>query len=328
MKKLLFLLLVAMALPAMAQDRPKVGLVLGGGGAKGAAEVGVLYAIERSGIPIDYIAGTSIGSIVGGLYSCGLRAKEIEKLFRSQQWLDLLTDRDPELRGDPVKKRDGVTYVFGYPIKATKKAKKKRENTAAGPGFLRGDRVMALLDSLSGHSEPMKFDSLPIPFRCVAVNLDEMEEVVLDSGRLAQCMRASMAIPGAFKPVEMDDQTLVDGGTLNNLPVDVVRAMGADVVIAVDLTQNKRETRDKEMPNLPGQIGKLIGWIATRPDLKKYNQNRADCDVYINPALENYDAMDFNAEKIDEMISLGIDAGQDAYQDLLKLKEKVCGISL
>lgn len=320
-RKLITVLLLAIALPLCAQQqRPKVGLVLGGGGAKGAAEVGVLFAIEKAGIPIDYIAGTSIGSIVGGLYSCGLRAQDIERLFRSQQWIDLLTDRDPELRGDPVKRRDGVTYVFGFPVSGRKKGKK---SDASGVGLLRGDRVVALLDSLTERPEPMSFDELPIPFRCVAVDVNKLEEVVLDSGRLAVAMRASMAIPGAFKPVERGEQTLVDGGALNNLPVDVVRAMGADVVIAVDLTQNKRETREREMPKVGGVIGKFIGWVATRPDLKKYNENRTDCDVYINPDLENYEATDFNAEKIDEMISLGIDAGQDALPELEKLRDRI-----
>lgn len=321
------MLLLALALPLCAQqERPKVGLVLGGGGAKGAAEVGVLFAIEKAGIPIDYIAGTSIGSIVGGLYSCGLRAQDIERLFRSQQWIDLLTDRDPELRGDPIKRRDGTTYVFGFPVATSKKKRKKSD--ASGPGLLRGDRVVALLDSLTERPEPLHFDQLPIPFRCVAVDVNELEEVVLDSGRLAVAMRASMAIPGAFKPVERGEQTLVDGGALNNLPVDVVRAMGADVVIAIDLTQNKRETREREMPNVGGVIGKFIGWVATRPDLKKYNENRANCDVYINPKLEGYEATDFNADKIDEMISLGIDAGQDALPELEKLRDRICATKL
>lgn len=306
-------------LSASAQTaRPKVGVVFGGGGAKGAAEVGVLFAIEKSGVPIDYIAGTSIGSIVGGLYSVGYRANDIDKLFRSQKWLDLLTDRDSEFRSEPFKKRDGVTYVFGFPVAGRNKKKGK-----SGPGLLRGDQIVELFDSLTGRPDSISFDQLPIPFRCVAVDVNEMEEVVLSNGRLAEAMRSSMAIPGAFKPVERGEQTLVDGGMLNNLPVDVVRDMGADIVIAIDLTQHKRETRDKAMPSKGGMAGKIIGWAIARPDLKKYNENRENCDIYINPDLDNYSATDFNAEKIDEMISLGIDAGQDAMPELEKLAEKL-----
>lgn len=343
-KHFILILLLAVALPAMgergdslqcadcrqcadslmwtASNRPTVGLVLGGGGAKGAAEVGVLRAIEESGVPIDYIAGTSIGSIVGGLYSCGLRWQDLDKLFRSQEWLDLLTDRNGELRGKPYSQKDGVTYVFGFPVAG--RNKKKGRKRGAGPGLLHGDQVVALLDSLSGRSEPLEsFDSLPIPFRCVAVDVQSMAEVVLDSGHLATAMRASMAIPGAFTPVEWDKHVLVDGGLLNNLPVDVVRAMGADIVIAVDLTQNKRDTRDRLMPDFKTMAGKLIGWLATRPDLKKYNENRTQCDIYINPKLENYEATDFQPEKIDEMISLGMDAGQDALPQLRQLAEEM-----
>lgn len=327
MKKTLLLLLLLFLLPPLqgrageGLPRPKVGLVLGGGGAKGAAEVGVLRAIEEAGVPIDYIAGTSIGSIVGGLYSCGLRSADLDELFRSQQWLDLLTDRNAELRGDPYRKQDGITYVFGFPVAGKRKAKGKR----SGPGLLRGDHVVELLDSLSGRPGPMSFDSLPIPFRCVAVDVYKMQEVVLDSGVLAEAMRASMAIPGVYQPVARGDELLIDGGALNNLPVDVVRAMGADIVIAIDLTQNKRETRQKEMSKRGGPLKKIIGWLSTRPDLKKYNENRNNCDIYINPDLENYEATDFDSDKIDEMISLGIDAGQDALPALRALAAQLRG---
>lgn len=270
---------VSALLPCGAQDsgngRPKVGLVLGGGGAKGAAEVGVLKVIEEVGIPIDYIAGTSIGSINGGLYSIGYRAEHLDSLFRNQKWLDL---------------------------------------------FMAGN-VTEMLSDLTGMSDSVSFDSLPIPFRCVAVDVRSHKEIILDRGNLALAMRASMAIPGAFKPVKVGGMTLVDGGVINNLPVDVVRAMGADVVIAVDLTQNKHKPREVPQDKRTG-IG-LIDWAVMRPDWKKHYENRHDADVYINPNLKGYRATSFKKKDIERMISIGYAAGNEAREQLVRLKERI-----
>lgn len=259
-----------------ARERLRVGLVLGGGGAKGAAEVGVLKVIEEVGLPIDYIAGTSIGAINGGLYAIGYDASQLETLYLDQDWIDM--------------------FVSGATLDELKR--------------------------LTNGYDVVSFDSLPIPYRCVAVDIEAMQEVVIDSGCLAEAMRASMAIPGVFKPVTVDGRTLVDGGVLNNLPVDVVRAMGADVVIAVDLTQNKRKTRNIELTS-SGLIGKAIGWVVSRPDIKKYNDNVADADVYINPALDGYTAAHFTVKKIAEMITVGYKAGSDSRRKLKSLKKRV-----
>ena len=186
----LFIYIVA-SLPLTAQSfreynesrRPKVALVLGGGGAKGAATVGVLKAVEKSGVPIDMVVGTSIGSIVGGLYSIGYDSKQLDSLFRTQSWLDIFS------------------------------------------GSLMGDSIIWTLREMTG-GIVTDFDSLPIPFRCVAVDVKKIREVVLSEGDLAQAMRASMAIPLVFKPVKIGNMQLVDGGVLNNLPVDVARDMG------------------------------------------------------------------------------------------------------
>lgn len=256
--------------------RPKVGLVLGGGGAKGATEVGVLKVIEEVGVPIDYIAGTSIGSIVGGLYSVGYSVEQLDSLFRNEDWVDL---------------------------------------------FATGS-VLNLLENMVGPNDSIDFDRLPIPFRCVAFDLKAHEEVVLRSGRLAQAMRASMAIPGAFKPVKMNGMVLVDGGMMNNLPVDVVRDMGADIVIAVDLQQTKHETRDFSLKETLG-IGGLLDWLVSRPDWKKYNENRERADIYINPNLDGYGAADFNKKDITRMLEIGSDAGNAFRKDLEEIKKRV-----
>lgn len=307
------------------KDRLKVGLVLGGGGAKGAAEVGVLKYIEKSGIPIDFIAGTSIGSINGGLYACGYRSAQLDSMYRSQEWMTLLADRNTDLENDPIKKEDGVLYVLGFPIG-------RKHSKIADPsiGAIRGDSIVDLLKTMTGRPDSISFDELPIPFRCVATDYKNGKEVVLSSGVLPIAMRASMAIPGAFKAIEIDSVSLMDGGLLNNLPVDVVKEMGADVVIAVDLTQNKHEgQKSKKAPSylkkMKGNLAKLAVWNIERPDLDKYHVNRKSADVYINPNLKGFGAGNFDDKSISEMIKLGEEAGEQAYDELVKLRIKVLG---
>lgn len=256
--------------------RLKVGLVLGGGGAKGATEVGVLKVINEVGVPIDYIAGTSIGAIVGGLYSVGYSVEQIDSLFRNENWGDL---------------------------------------------FVNGN-TLELLENMVGYKDSIDFSQLPIPFRCVAADMKKHQEVVLKSGRLAQAMRASMAIPGAFKPVKINGRVLVDGGMFNNLPVDVVRDMGADIVIAIDLTQKKHKTRDFSLKETFG-IGGLLDWLVSRPDWKKHNENRELVDIYINPNLEGYDAASFSKKDINRMIEIGVETANTFRKDLEEVKRRV-----
>ena len=313
MKKylLVFLMLICCGLSVMAQQqneggktRPKVGLVLGGGGAKGAAAIGILKELEREKIPIDYIAGTSIGAIIGGLYAQGYRADDLEKLFRSQNWLALLADRDTTLVGKVYKEEDGVIYVFGFPVR-----RKADADNNTGFWMLHGDHVYNFLDSLVSRS-PVQRGTVKqaIPFSCVAFDIRRQQEIVLDTGSLARNMRASMAIPGAFKPVQIDTLMLVDGGMGNNLPVDVVRKMGADIVIAVDLQQRKRDDYRSPFGFLRG-LGGILDWLAERPDIKKYNVNRTKADLYINPDLGSYGVTDFNAKAIKAILKIGEDTG-------------------
>ena len=294
-KGLFFILLLLVCVTVFGQsstqstknDRPKVALVLGGGGAKGAATVGVLKYVEKSGVPIDMVVGTSIGSIVGGMYSVGYSSERLDSLFRTQQWINMFAG---SLMGD------SIVHVFR--------------------------------DNLGGEYSHVDFDELPIPFRCVAVDINKMQEVVLKEGDLAQAMRASMAIPIVFKPVKMDGMQLVDGGMLNNLPVDVARAMGADYVIAVDLTVNKHDDSAAE-ENDPFDALKslnvvsLVTWALQSSDQKKYNRNRTDADIYINPKLKGYGAQDFSRTKIIKMIALGEKAGKASLKKMKKLKKKL-----
>ena len=253
-------------------ERLKVGLVLGGGGAKGAAEIGALKVIEEVGIPIDYIAGTSIGSIVGGLYAMDVRSRQLDSLFVNQDWLQLFTNNVREFLGR-------VTHQ-------------------------------------------KHFNELRIPFRCVAADVNANKEVVMSEGLLCDAMRASMSIPGVFKPVIQNGRMLMDGGLLNNLPVDVVKAMGADVVIAIDLQQKQHKDREFSLKDLLGIDGPL-NWLVERPDWKKYNANRKAVDVYIHPMLDGFGASDFNKTDIRQMIELGYEAGVKAREELIALKRRI-----
>lgn len=264
-----------------AQPRPKVGLVLGGGGAKGAASVGVLKYVEEAGIPIDYIVGTSIGAIIGGLYSVGYRSAQLDSLFRNMDW--------EELFSGSVSGKQQITDVF--------------------------ESWLNLPDSVD-------FDSLPIPFRCVATDISTTQEVILSRGNMAKALRASMAIPGAFKPVRWGDMLLVDGGMHNNLPVDVAKEMGADVIIAIDLTQNKHEDRTFSLKETFG-IGGILDWLVSRPDWKKYNENVKKADIYINPDLKGYDATSFSPRDIKNMIFIGEEAGKAALDIIVGVDQRI-----
>lgn len=322
-KFILILMVLALALPAGAGnpeggERLKVGLVLGGGGAKGAAEAGALKIIEEVGIPIDYIAGTSIGSIVGGLYACGYRSADLDTLFCSRDWKTLLADRNVEYHTDILRKRKGITYFFGYPV-----GRKKDKSDGRNLGVIKGDSLTALFDRLTQRPDSMDFRKLPIPFCSVAFDLSTMKEVDLTCGRLSQAMRASMSIPGIYKPVQIGNYQLIDGGALNNLPVDVVRTMGADVVIAIDLAQEKQEVKEKTMNYHLKGFRLLLEWLKRRPDLIKYNQNVKDCDVYIHPDLKEFDATSFSLRKIRKMIRRGEKAGERARAQLVELKKRI-----
>ena len=309
---LFILLLLFLISPVRAQ---KIGLVLGGGGAKGAAEVGVLRVLEDAGIRPDFIAGTSIGSVVGALYAAGYSAAELEQMFSQQEWISLLTDRREDLSGEPYKQEKGITYIFGFPVIDSR-------NTTFG--MLGGTRVEQVVDSMLSLKGCVEFECLPIPFRCVAASMMNAEEVVLSEGVVPRAVRASMSIPGVFKSVEVDGQQLVDGGMMNNLPVDVVREMGADIVIAVDLQQDKPQNRKNDASLITGLadlvgLGPIANWIFNRPDITKYNENRQRADIYINPPLPDYDASSFGNNNMLRMIQVGKTEARKQLGKLSKL---------
>ena len=188
-------------------------------------------------------------------------------------------------------------------------------------GYFRSSSTLAS-DSALHVSDSTNFSRLPIPFRCVAFDMKKMKEVVFTHGSISTCMRASMAIPGAFKPVRMGDQMLFDGGCINNLPVDVVKDMGADIVIAIDLNQTQHENRDISLEEMFGITG-ILDWLVSRPDWKRYNANREAADLLINPPLEGYDVLSFSKTSVAEMLKIGESTGRKFRSQLITIKNNL-----
>lgn len=291
-----------------APGRKSVGLVLSGGGAKGAAQLRVIKAIEEAGIPIDYIAGTSIGSIIGGLYSVGYTVEEIEELFTTMNWFNIFTDRNERDKRLLKDKHKDDAYMFDLMLSA--------DDISLPSGIVRGDKFMdELSELLLGYQQMESFDDLPIPFASVSYDMNTGSEYVARSGSLPIAIRASMSIPGVFKPVKHKDMLLVDGGVYNNFPVDVVRDMGAEIVIGVDLADGLRTDDDLENMVL------IFEQLTTFFGRDKYQANLASCDYYMHPEVAPYTAASFNAEAVDSLIVRGqreADAHRVGLQELRK----------
>lgn len=269
------------------EKRPRIGLVLGGGGARGAAHVGVIKVLERLRVPVDYIVGTSMGAIVGGLYATGMSADELEHALARIDWDDMLTDRPPRAERPFRRKRDDDLYLvqqeLGYGAGQVKFA----------TGLLQGQKIGLLLESLTLPVAKVEdFDRLPTPFRAVATDIVNGKAVVLRRGDLARSIRASMSVPAFFAPVELDGKLLVDGAVSNNVPVDVVRTMGADVLIVVDV--GTPPLTRKEANTLLGITSQLT-WIMVARNTEAQLATLTARDILIRPELGDLGAGDFEA---------------------------------
>ncbi len=259
------IVVVLMVMTSTALARPSIGLALSGGGARGAAHVGVLRVIEELGIPIDYVAGTSMGSIIGGLYAMGLSPDEIEATIKDIDWNAIFDDNPVRPERRMQRKLDDRQMLIG-----TRPGVIESERRVdLVPALMQGQRLALALRQYTLPARSIDdFDQLPIPFRAVATDVITGEAVVLKTGDLATAIRASMAVPAVFSPVEIDDRLLVDGGLAMNLPISVVREMGADIIIAVDIGGPRRE-RD-EIANLLqmlDQIAGLVTWRNTQEEI-------------------------------------------------------------
>ena len=287
--------------------RPTVGLVRGGGGARGAAHVGVLAVLEELRIPVDFITGTSMGSIVGGLYAGGLSPEELRGVVEGVDWVEIFQDRPPRQQRSFRRKQDDLGFLtsarFGI----------KNWRFFVPPGFMQGQQLDFLLRSLNLTSERMlHFEDLHIPFRTFATEIGTGEVVSLQTGDVARAMRASMSIPGAFSPVEIDGRTLVDGGIVRNLPIGDVMEMGADVVIAVDVSTALRDGEDLSALGITSQILTIQIQDNQRREIAKLRAG----DVLIRPEMEGIGTASF------ARMGSAIQAGRDAATQALKALER------
>lgn len=333
--------------------RMKVAVVLSGGGAKGMAHIGVLRVLERAGIPIDIITGTSMGALIGGLYSIGYDAATLDSLVSVQDWNVLLSDK-ADMRSQSLAERDKQnTYILSRPLSIARKS-----HTASG-GLISGSNLSQLFTRLTvGWHDSISFATLPIPFACVATNIVDNTEYVFHNGYLPTAMRASMAIPGVFTPVRMTtliengklgmenydyscnkatgneandgnhnspfstvnsqlqkkDMVLVDGGLRNNYPADVARQMGADIIIGVSVQSDPR-TAD-ELQSGPS----ILMQIVDQNCKNKFAENWAMTDIPIKVNVKGYSSASFTRTAIDTLIARGEQAAMKQWDKLMQMK--------
>jgi NTE family protein len=295
--------------PREVTGRPRIGLALAGGGGKGWAHVGVLKVLEELHVPVDCIAGTSAGSIIGGVYASGMSPAEIQEVVSKSDWGVVFQDSAPRKDQSFELKRLDVQGLWSIELGIGKGGVK------LPTGLLAGQEVNALLRRMTTRAVGVSnFDKLQIPFRAVATDLKTGELVVIDHGELASAMRASMAVPGAFTPEVIDGRMLVDGGLRQNLPVQTVRAMGADVVIAVDL--GTTNVTDAQLSNPLAVAQQMVNILL---DLNVYASREAlkPDDVVIKPQVEKFSSGDFSRSA--ELIPIGVKAARDAQDRLLVL---------
>ena len=284
-QRILVLLTALMAATVAAAERPKVALVFSGGGAKGMAHVGVLRVLEEIQVPVDMVVGTSAGSAVGALYASGMAIEDIEARFINLDWLSSFRD-DPGRVFKPVRRK---RQDWRFPI--TPGIGVSSEGLELGGGIIAGQNLGFILNELTSDAALIEdFDQLPIPFRAVATDLETGEAVVIGSGNLSEAIRASMSVPGVYAPVARKGKLLVDGGVANNLPISVARDLGADIVIAVDITDplmDKDNLRDAF--TVVGQLTTLLTRRNTELQLDLLN----DRDLLIRPDLGQLSSADF-----------------------------------
>jgi len=320
MKKTLLMMMAAVLLSSVAaaqtghgaEQRKKVGVVLSGGGAKGMAHIGVLKVLERAGIPVDIVTGTSMGSIIGGLYAIGYNAQALDSMVRVQDWTYVISDREDLRRQSLGDRKKQNTYFF-----STGMTIGKRDGNAGG--LIKGKNLAELFQQLcTGYTDSLDFTTgLPIPFACVATNIIDNSEVDFHSGRLPQAMRASMAIPAAFSPVRIGDQVLVDGGLKNNYPADIARAMGAEVIIGVTV---------QGAPKVAEDLGNTMSILSQIIDVNcknKYDENLAITDLHMQVDTKGYGSASFTPAAIDTLIRRGEEEAMRHWDDIAALKERI-----
>jgi len=276
-------------------QRPRVGLVLSGGSAKGLAHIGVIQALEELGVGVDVVTGTSMGGLVGGLYASGYDAREIQRIAGEQDWTDLFTDAPERQFLTPDRRADAARTVFAVPLRGG--------GLTLPGGVVSGQNIMRLIQRLTWPVQTVHdFRRLPIPFAAVATDLETGDAVVLDSGVLAEAMRATIALPGGIAPYRLNGRLLADGGISRNLPAEDARALGADFLICSDVTRPRGRAERLQ------SIFDILNQTITLEVEKNTEPQRRLCDVLIRPEQDGLTGFDFGAT--DEWVRRGIEATQ------------------
>ena len=274
-----------------------MGLVLSGGGAKGLAHIGVLKEIEKAGVRVDYIGGTSMGAIIGALYASGYTAHQLDSIFNELDFETLIRDDVPRRAKTFYEKEDDEKYALTFPFD---------DFQLRFPSAIsKGQNVYNLLSRLLIHVKDVEdFNDLPIPFLCIATDVEKGKQVVLNKGYLPRMIAASGALPSLFSPVNIDDTIYVDGGVVNNYPIDEVKALGADIIIGVDV-QDTLRSRDKLKSALD-----ILLQINNYRTIEGMAKKRKKTDVYINPKIDEFSVVSFDqGRKI-------IEAGENAANEI------------
>ena len=285
MKNILTILVFFICFVGFSQETEKkdikVGLVLSGGGAKGLAHIGVLKIIDSLGVKIDYIAGTSMGAIVGSLYASGYSGKQIDSIFKSVDFNDILNDNLPRAAKTFYERDNNEKYAFTLPFNNFK--------IKLPSALSRGQNTYGLLSRLTLHTNTINnFGELPIPFFCIATNIETGKAVMLDKGNLSQAVMASSALPSLFQPVIIDDQVLIDGGVVNNYPIDELRKKGMDIIIGVDVQDGLMDR--KQLTSAPDVLLQINNFRTINDMKLKVDKT----DIYIKPDIENFSVVSFS----------------------------------
>ena len=303
----LFFILFSLSSLSQEAKKQKIGLVLSGGGAKGFAHIGVLKEIEKAGIKIDYIGGSSMGAIIGGLYASGYSASQLDSIFEDTDFDALIQDFVPRNNRTFYEKRNDEMYAISLPFQKFKISVPK--------GFSKGLYNYNLLSKLTHNVRHVEdFSQLKIPFLCIATNVETGEGKVFKGGSLPQVLSASGAFPSLFSPVEIDGQFYIDGGIADNYPVEEVRKMGADIIIGVDVQDDLKKVDD-----IKGVTG-VLAQISNYQMLQNMKGKKEKTDIYIKPDIENFSIMSFGQGS--EIIKKGVQAAELVRDKLNSLGTK------
>ena len=286
----------------------KIGLVLSGGGAKGLAHIGALKVIEEAGVKIDYIGGTSMGAIIGALYASGYSADQLDSMFRATNFSKLIQDNLPRSAKTFYEKEDSERYALTLPFDGFK--------VSVPPAYSGGQNIYNEMVRLLYHVKDVKdFSKLPIPFVCIATDIETGNEVVFHSGYLPEVIMASGTFPSLFEPVTIDGKVLIDGGVVNNYPIEKVRDMGADIIIGVDV-QHGLSNRESLL-----SATEILLQINNFQGVADMVEKVEDTDIYIKPEIEKYTVIEFN--KANEIVKTGELAAIAKYNELQQLSSEI-----